>query len=92
MLHRSSFSSILPLFEGVSVGDHPVLSRLCRGFFDQRPPPSWRLFPSWKVASVFVVFDGLQRPLDFFRPSTPLRLPPRRCVVSASVGVGVSPL
>ena len=39
MLHRSSFSSILPLFEGVSVGYHPVLSHLCSVFFDKRPPP-----------------------------------------------------
>ena len=54
-VHRSSLSSILPLFDGVSVGNLPVLSILCRGFFNQRPP-SRRLFPSWNVASVFAVF------------------------------------
>ena len=64
MLLRSFFSSILTLFEGVSVWNHPVLSNLCRSFFDRRPP-SRRLFPSWNVASVFAVFDGWLRPLDF---------------------------
>ena len=64
MLLRSSFPSILPLFEGVLVGNHPVLSHLCR-VFCHKYPPSRRLLPSWNVASVFDVFDGLQRPLDF---------------------------
>ena len=48
------------------MGNHPVLSHLWRGFSNQcPPPPSRRLFPSRNVASVFAVFDGLPRPLDF---------------------------
>ena len=39
MLLRPSFSSILLLFEGVLVGNHPVLSHLCRVVFEKRPPP-----------------------------------------------------
>ena len=63
-LHRSDLSSMFPPVGGFSLGTHPVLSRLIRGVFQQRPP-SRRLFPSWDVASVFAVFSSMTPPLDF---------------------------
>ena len=63
-LHRSVLSSMFPPVGGFSLGTHPVLSRLVRGVFQQRPP-SRRLFPSWDVASVFAVFSSMTPPLDF---------------------------
>ena len=63
-LHRSVLSSMFPPMGGFSLGTHPLLSRLVRGVFQQRPP-SRRLFPSWDVASVFAIFDAMAPPLDF---------------------------
>ena len=55
-LRSASLSAILPLFEGGLGGDSPCSRPSVSWFFDRRPPPSRRLFPSWDVASVFAVF------------------------------------
>ena len=86
MVLRSSFSSI-PSLRGSWWGI-TLFSPICVVFSSTNIPFSRRLFPSWNAASVFDVFVGLQRPLDKF----PLRLLPRHGFVSASVGLGVSPL
>jgi hypothetical protein len=63
-LHRSVLSSTLPPFDGHSVGDHPLVSRLIQGIF-QRRPPSRRLYDSWNVGRVFDFFASWSSPLSF---------------------------
>ena len=60
-IHRSSISTTLPNFDGVPAGQHPMVVRLMKGIFNERPP-SRRLYPSWKVADVVSVFDGWPSP------------------------------
>ena len=92
MLLRPSFSSILLLFEGVLVGNHPVLSHLCRVFFEKRPPPfSTPLLIVERGVSVRRL-RRIAAAFGLFRPSAPLLLLRRHRFISASVGVGVSPL
>jgi site-specific recombinase XerD len=38
-LHRSAISMTLPNLDGVPMGSHPLVSRLCKGTFTKRPPP-----------------------------------------------------
>ena len=52
LVHRSTISSMLPPIDGFSIGNHPTVSRLIRGIFQNRPP-SRRMFQSWNVTSVF---------------------------------------
>ena len=92
MLLRSSFSSILPLFEGVLVGNHPVLSHLCRAFFEKRPPPFSTPLPIVERGVSVRRLRQVAAAFGLFRPSAPLRLPPRHCFVSAPVGCGVPSL
>ena len=56
-LHRSVLSSMLPDFDGHSVGNHPTVARLLKGVFNRRPP-SRRLFQSWDVSKVFSSFSA----------------------------------
>ena len=80
MVLRSSFSSI-PSLRGSWWGI-TLFSPICVVFFFDKPPPSRRLLPSWIVASLFDVFDELQRLLDF--SAAPSSSPWRRLGVRRS--------
>ena len=48
-------STLLPI-EGVKVGEHPLICRLLKGVFNQRPPIT-KLVPSWSVKKVLEVLQ-----------------------------------
>ena len=62
-LHRSVLSMTLPHFDGVAVGDHPLIGRLIKGVFNQRPP-SRRIYDAWDVGKAFQVFADWIPPLS----------------------------
>ena len=89
-LHRSALSASLPLFDGHSVGNHPLVSRLVRAIFQQRPPTR-RLFPSWDMASVFLRLFVVAS--SFFCDASVMdRIPPRHGFFAAPFRVGVASL
>eukprot|EP00117_Sycon_ciliatum_P001352 scpid34170/ scgid7047/ len=57
-VYRSALSSTLPGLHGASVGQHPLVVRLMRGVFQQRPPQP-RYSHTWKVSDVLGWMDGL---------------------------------
>ena len=79
-LHRSVLSSMLPSYDGHSVGSHPTVSRLLKGVFHCRPP-SRCLFQSWDVAKVFSSlstasdFAAVQRKVAFLLAMASSRRP-----------------
>ena len=62
LLHRSVLSATLPTFDGFSIGNHPLVSRLVKGVFQKRPP-SRRIFQPWNVGDVLNVFRAWTSPL-----------------------------
>jgi hypothetical protein len=38
-LHRSTISVTIPFINGVATGSNPLISRMCKGVFEKRPPP-----------------------------------------------------
>ena len=49
--HRTALSAALGTFNGFTVGDHPVLSKLISSFYAQRPPNRLRV-PEWNLLTV----------------------------------------
>jgi hypothetical protein len=37
-LHRSIISMTIPFINGMAAGSHPLVSRMCKGSFEKRPP------------------------------------------------------
>jgi hypothetical protein len=63
-LHRSTISMTLPYINGVAVGSHPLISRICKRFFEKRPPP--RKVPSvWDPTPVLDIFIHWHLPLSY---------------------------
>ena len=60
-LHRSAISMTLPLIDSLPVGQHPLVSRLMKGVYNQRPPTR-RLFPSWDAGAVIQMFQDWASP------------------------------
>ncbi|XP_068671322.1 uncharacterized protein [Montipora foliosa] len=55
---RSALSSYITLEDGISLGQHPLVSRLLRGIF-QSKPPSPRYSETWDVSVVLHYLQGL---------------------------------
>ena len=56
--YRSAISSVHEKIDGHGVGEHPMVSRLMKGVFNDRPPlPKYTL--TWKVKSVLTYLDTL---------------------------------
>ena len=51
-LHRSAISGILEPHVPRPIGQHPLVCRFVKGFFNERPPPV-RVVPTWDVGQVF---------------------------------------
>ena len=51
----------LPIIDGLPVGQHPLVSRLMKGVYNQRPPTR-RLFPSWDAGAVIQMFRAWPSP------------------------------
>lgn len=49
--YRSMLSAMLPLEEGIKVGQHPNICRLLKGIFNSRPPVR-KLIPEWDIEKV----------------------------------------
>jgi hypothetical protein len=63
-LHRSTNSMTLPYVNGVAVGSHPLVSRMCKGSFEKRPP--LRKVPSvWDPTPVLDIFMHWHLPLSY---------------------------
>ena len=53
--YRSAISSVHEKVDGEEVGKHPLVSRMMKGIFNERPP--WSKYGSvWKVEVVFSWF------------------------------------
>ena len=63
-LHRSVLSTTLPHFDGMAIGEHPIVCRLIKGIFHRRPPRR-KMYHSWDVGKVFEVFVAWAPPLSF---------------------------
>ena len=55
---RSAISSVHDRVDGVEVGKHPMVTRLLKGAFHDRPPPP-RYIATWSVQSVLDYLEGL---------------------------------
>jgi hypothetical protein len=63
-LHRLSISMTLPYINGVAVGSHPLISRMCKGSFAKRPHP--RKVPSvWVPTPVLDIFMHWRLPMSY---------------------------
>jgi hypothetical protein len=63
-LHRSTISMTLPYINGVALGSHPHVSRMCKGSFEKRPPP--HKVPSvWDPTPVLDIFMHWHLPLSY---------------------------
>ena len=52
---RSALSAVLPLIDGLTVGNHPIVCRLLKGIYERNPPkPRYEEF--WDVNAVFKLF------------------------------------
>ena len=54
-LHGSAISMALPLIDSLPVGQHPLVSRLMKGVYNQCPPTG-KLFPSWDAGAIIQIF------------------------------------
>ena len=63
-IHRSAISMTLPQVDGAPTGQHPMVKRLMKGVFNQRPP-SRRLYPSWNASDVVKIFEEWPSPPQF---------------------------
>ena len=59
--YRSALSSTLPPLEGVSVGQHPLVCRLMKGVYHQRPPLP-RYAATWDVERVLELLQTWHPP------------------------------
>jgi hypothetical protein len=50
--YRLAISSVHSKVDGYEVGQHPLISRLLKGIYHQRPPPRTRYMHTWDVAVV----------------------------------------
>ena len=57
-VYRSALSSTLPGFDGISVGQHPLVVRLLKGVLQERPPRP-RYVTTWSVSTVTAWIKGL---------------------------------
>ena len=55
--YRSAIASMHAPIEGVSIGQHPLVSRLMKGAFQSRPPLP-RYSGTWDIAKVLAYLDG----------------------------------
>ena len=62
-LHRSVLSMTLPHIDRVAVGEHPLVCRVVKGIFNQRPPTR-KIYDAWDVGKVFKVFTSWPCPLS----------------------------
>ena len=56
--YRSAISSVLEKVDGYEVGQHPLVSRLMKGAFNQRPPKP-RYEVTWDVSKVLDHIESL---------------------------------
>ena len=56
--YRSAISSVHTKVDGYSIGEHPLVARLLKGAFNQRPPQP-RYETTWDVAQVTQYFESL---------------------------------
>jgi hypothetical protein len=76
-LHRLTISMTLPYINGVAVGSHPLISRMCKGSFEKRPPP--HKVPSvWDLTPVLDIFMHWQT-RQFSQLSATHRFPWKSC-------------
>ena len=54
-LHRSAISTCLSPANSSPLGAHPLVTRMLKGVFLSRPPPSRTILPTWDVAEVLDV-------------------------------------
>ena len=66
--YRSAISSVHEKVEGYNVGQHPLVTRLLKGIFHDRPPLP-RYSGTWNVQSVLNYLEGLGK-----NKSLPLKL------------------
>ena len=55
--YRSAIASMHTPVEGLSIGQHPLVSRLLKGAFQSRPPIP-RYSETWDVSKVLTYLDG----------------------------------
>jgi hypothetical protein len=53
----------LPHIDRVAVGEHPLVCRVVKGIFNQRPPTR-KIYDAWDVGKVFKVFTPWPYPLS----------------------------
>jgi hypothetical protein len=64
-LHRSIISVTIPFINGVAAGSHPLVTRMCKGSFEKRPP---RKIPKvWDPDPVLQIFMHWNLPLSCAR-------------------------
>jgi hypothetical protein len=63
-LHSSTISMTLPYVNGVPVGSHPLVSRMCKGSFEKRPPPC-KVPSVWDPTPVLDLFMHWHLPLSY---------------------------
>ena len=56
--YRSAISSVHEMVEGQSVGQHPIIARLMKGVFHDRPPLP-RYTSTWNVQVVITYLESL---------------------------------
>ena len=70
---RSALSVILPQFEGVQFGQHPLVCWLIKGVYHRNPPKA-RYTSFWDVRKVFTLFKSWQRNKDLSLKMLTLKL------------------
>ena len=71
--YRSAISSVHDRVDGVSVGQHPLVARVLKGAFNERPPQP-RYSQTWDVSMVTAYLDSLGDNADLDLPDLTMKL------------------
>ena len=88
---RSALSSFLPLFEGHELGSHPLVVRLMKGVFEQRPAlPKYSM--TWDVGQVLRYLQSLPESAELSFKLFSYRLAMLLCLLTGQRGHAVHSL